>query len=136
MPFVVDASISAVWALSAETSGIAEFAYRQLYSDRAFVPPHWWFEVCNTLIVNERRGRLRESETAMFLQALAMLPITRDLNPEESAVLHLARVHKLTVYEAAYLELAKRQGAPLATLDVELARAARAERIALVGNRK
>jgi predicted nucleic acid-binding protein len=103
-----------------------------LLSDSAIVPAHWWFEVRNTLIVNERRKRLSDTETASFLHVLSYLPIGRDLTPNESAVLRMARAHNLTVYDAAYLELAERQGIALATLDADLVRAARTAGIALI----
>lgn len=135
MPFVMDASVTAVWALSDEAQEVADLAYKRLHSDSAACPAHWWFEVSNTLIVNERRGRLSEAETASFLQVLSRLPIDRDLAPDESAVLRLARLHKLTLYDAAYLELAERRGIPLATLDADLIRAARAERVPLLEKR-
>lgn len=85
------------------------------------------------LIVNERRGRLRETDTALFLRSLARLPIIVDHAPENEVVLSLARRHGVTVYDAAYLEPSKRQAAPLATLDVVLAQAARRENVLLVG---
>jgi predicted nucleic acid-binding protein len=85
------------------------------------------------LTVNERRGRLRETDTALFLRNLARLPIVVDRTPEEPAILTLARRHGLTVYDASYLELAERSAAPLATLDVTLARAAQRENISLIG---
>jgi predicted nucleic acid-binding protein len=53
-------------------------------------------------------------------------------SPEEAGVLALARKHRLTVYDASYLELAQRETLPLATLDKDLARAARLERVSLV----
>jgi GNAT superfamily N-acetyltransferase len=56
-----------------------------------------------------------------------------DRTPEEPAILTLARRHGLTVYDASYLELAERPAAPLATLDVTLARAAQRENISLIG---
>jgi len=136
MPFVVDASVTVAWALSDDNSGAAESAYRRLQSDTAVVPAHWWFEVCNTLIVSERRQRLSEEETALFLDLLSYVPIGRDVNPNESAVLGLARKHRLTVYDAAYLELAVRLGIPLATLDTDLTRAARAEGVHLLSKRR
>ena len=49
-----------------------------------------------------------------------------------AAYLELARRHRLTFYDAVYLELAGRKRVPLATLDVDLIAAARAERIPLV----
>ena len=47
-------------------------------------------------------------------------------------MMRLARSHRLTAYDAAYLELALRKGAPLATLDRRLAEAARAEGVSVV----
>jgi predicted nucleic acid-binding protein len=132
MPFVVDASVTSAWALSDEKHAVAERAYRLLRSDAVCVPALWWFETRNTLVVNERRGRLTESDSTAFLHQLSRLPITADLTPDESALLRLARAHKLTVYDAAYLELAQRRGLALATLDKELLRAARDEGIPVV----
>jgi predicted nucleic acid-binding protein len=77
--------------------------------------------------------RLTESDTAAFLRSLARLGVTVDRSPVEADVLTLARRHRLTVYDAAYLELARRDGMPLATLDTALATAARAERHPVLG---
>jgi predicted nucleic acid-binding protein len=96
-------------------------------SQEAVVPCLWWFEVRNTLVVNERRRRIAESDTAAFLLNLSRLRIRIDRAPDESAVLRLARTHRLSVYDAAYLELAHREGLPLATLDADLRRAAAGE---------
>jgi predicted nucleic acid-binding protein len=105
-------------------------ALERVRTDAALVPSLWWFEVRNTLIVSERRGRLTESDTVTFLHGLAHLRATVDRSPEEEAdVLSLARHRGLTIYDAAYLGLARREGAPLATLDAALAAAARAERV-------
>ena len=73
-----------------------------------------------------------ESDTAAFLRGLVRLRVTLDRFPKEGDVLALARHRGLTVYDAAYLELARREGAPLATLDAALATAARAERVPLL----
>jgi predicted nucleic acid-binding protein len=132
MPFVLDASIAACWAFDDEDHPVAALALERVRTDTARVPSLWWFEVRNTLIVSERRGRLTESDTATFLQGLARLRVTVDQSPEEADVLALARHRGLTVYDAAYLELARREGAPLATLDAALAIAARAERVPLL----
>src|SRR5271166_5954780 len=109
MPFVLDASIAACWAFDDEDHPVAALALERVRTDEARVPSLWWFEVRNTLIVSERRGRLQEAD-----------------------VLALARRRRLTVYDSAYLELARREGAPLATLDAALATAARAERVPLL----
>jgi predicted nucleic acid-binding protein len=127
MPFVLDASVAACWAFDDEDHPVAALALERIRADEARVPSLWWFEVRNTLIVNERRGRLTESDTAAFLRGLVRLRVTLDRSPKEGDVLALARHRGLTVYDAAYLELARREGAPLATLDAALAAAARVE---------
>jgi len=132
MPFVLDASVAVCWAFDDEDHPVAELALERARTDEARVPSLWWFEVRNTLIVNERRGRLTESDTATFLRELARLRVTVDRSPNEADVLALARHRGLTVYDAAYLELARREGAPLATLDAALSTAARAERVPLL----
>ena len=101
-------------------------------AEEAVVPCLWWFEVRNILIVNERRRRIAESATASFLLNLSLLRLRVDRSPDENAVLRLARAHRLSVYDSAYLELAQREGLPLATLDADLRRAAASEAVALV----
>ena len=133
MPFVLDASIAASWAFEDEDHPVAALALERIRTDEARAPSLWWFEVRNTLIVNERRRCLTESDTAAFLRGLARMGVTVDRSPEEADVLTLARRHRLTVYDAAYLELARREDVPLATLDADLATAARAERVPLLG---
>jgi predicted nucleic acid-binding protein len=133
MPFVIDASIAACWAFDDEDHPVAAPALERIRSDEALVPSLWWFEVRNTLIVNERRGRLTEADVTVFLRGLARLGVTIDRTPDEAAILTLARRHRLTVYDASYLELAQREGVLLATLDTDLVNAARGERLRLIG---
>lgn len=132
MAFVLDASIVACWALSDEKHASADGALEKIRSEEAAAPELLWFEVRNILVVNERRGRLTEAATHAFLRRLAVLPILEDRSPEEAEVMRLARVHKLSVYDAAYLELARRKKIPLATLDDALTAAARKEGVGLV----
>ncbi len=129
---VVDASVTACWAFRDEGHPCADLALERLHTGEALVPALWWFEVRNILVVNERRGRITEAETSVFLSDLEHLPITMDRAPESSEVLRLARTHRLSAYDAAYLELAQRTRAELATLDAELIRAARAEGVPLI----
>ena len=133
MPFVIDASITACWAFDDEDHPVAVLALERIRTDEARVPSLWWFEIRNTLIVNERRGRLTEADVAAFLRGVSRLGVTVDRAPDEATVLALARRHRLTVYDASYLELARREGIPLATLDTELAKAAGAEKLPLIG---
>ena len=124
--------MAVAWALD-ETAPGKEAALKGIEDDGALVPCLWWFELRNGLVVNERRGRLSESETARFLGRIAQMPITIDRSPDEAQMLSLARRHRLTVYDAAYLELALREGLPLATLDRALAGAAQTEGVLLIG---
>ena len=132
MPFVLDASVAACWAFRDEEHPVADAARDRMTGDEGLAPTLWWFELRNILVVNERRKRLTEADSSVFLRDLARLPITLDRMPEEAEVLRLARKHRLTVYDAAYLELALRHGIALATLDNDLIRAARAEKVALI----
>jgi predicted nucleic acid-binding protein len=86
----------------------------------------------NSLIVNERRRRLSEADTAVFLQAISRLDIAIDPLPDQARVLAISRRHRLTVYDAVYLELAQREEIPLATLDTKLAHAAGIENVRLI----
>jgi predicted nucleic acid-binding protein len=124
MPFVLDASIVVAWAFSDERHPVAEAALDRLATDDGAAPFLWWFEVRNALLAGERRQRLNEAGTAAFLQRLARLPIALDRAPDQGLLLDLARRHRLTVYDAAYLELANRRGLMLATLDKDLCTAA------------
>jgi predicted nucleic acid-binding protein len=134
MPFVLDASVAASWAFSDEDHPVAARSFDRIRTDAARVPSLWWFEVRNTLIVNERRGRLTEAGVSTFLRSLSRLLVTIDRAPDEATVLTFARRHRLTVYDASYLDLAYREGIPLATLDANLAAAVRKEKLQLIGD--
>ena len=132
MSFVLDASITACWAFADEDHPEASLAFDRIRTEEAVVPSLWWFEVRNILVVNERRQRIAESDTAAFLLHLSRLRIRVDRIPEENTILRLARTYRLSVYDAAYLELAQRQSLPLATLDADLRRAAAGEGVVLL----
>jgi predicted nucleic acid-binding protein len=131
---VADVSIVLSQVLRETTPRIAAILAR-VGSDEWIVPALWWFELRNVLVVNERRRRLSEQETTNFLRELASdMTITTEPVPDETAVIALARRHRLTIYDAAYLELALRGRLDLATLDASLAEAARREGVAVVGD--
>jgi predicted nucleic acid-binding protein len=74
---------------------------------------------------------------AVFLERLRLLPIAIEHRPATwlaQQILPLARTYKISAYDAAYLELAIREGLPLATLDDDLRRAACAAGVELVGS--
>jgi predicted nucleic acid-binding protein len=133
---VVDASVSLAWCFGDEDEPDAERVLDRLRSGEisATVPAVWPAEVTNGLLVAERKGRTREADTARLVGLLAELPITVEssgIRFAGSIVVGLAREHGLTVYDASYLELAERLGAPLATLDAQLRRAAQAAGVSL-----
>ncbi len=132
MPFVLDASIAACWAFDDEDHPVAALALERIRADEAIAPSLWWFEVRNTLIVNERRGRLSEADTTIFLRELSRFGVAIDREPQEAAILTFARQHRLTVYDASYLELAQREAVPLASLDSDLRKSATALGLALI----
>ena len=131
MPLVIDASATVCWHFADEYSDEADAIMARLRDDYARVPGHWWFEVRNALLMGERRGRASPQQTASFLEFLSEFHISIALRPDENAVMELARRYRLSFYDAAYLELALREGVPLATFDGDLIAAARAEGVAL-----
>ena len=86
----------------------------------------------NVLLSAERRRRITRERSTAFLKQLAKLAI-RLAPPEGDETMTLASAHRLTFYDTAYLELAKREGLPLATVDRNLERAATVEGVALFG---
>ena len=122
--FVPDASIAAAWLFDDESEPSANSLLIRLQEWEAVVPQHWHLEVRNALIVGERRGRIRPNEVDERLTDLGTLPVRTDLEPDFDAALRLARLHGLSFYDAVYLELARRHGVPLATLDGDLGAAA------------
>ena len=132
MPFVLDASVAACWYFEDEHDSRADAALQMLDGDSALAPVLWWFEIRNVIVLGERRRRASEQYTAGFLGYLQQLPIELAALPDRADVFTLARRHRLTFYDAAYLELAQRERIALATLDDDLAAAARVEGVALV----
>ncbi len=132
MVFVLEASLATTWAFDDESDLVADATRDLMSQEDAIVPSIWWYEVRNAALVGERRGRLKPTDTAYFLEQLADLPITTDASVDESLTFRLARERNLTFYDASYLALALRRRVPLATLDRALIAAARAESVALV----
>jgi predicted nucleic acid-binding protein len=133
LSFVVDASILAAWFLDEKRDPRVEAAFDMAARVETRAPSLLYYEIRNALIVSERRNRITEAMSAGFLRNLALLPIRLEPAGDDASLMALARKRKLTVYDAAYLELAKREGLPLATLDRGLEKAATAEGVALFG---
>ena len=136
-PFVLDASLAITWCFADESTHYTRSILKALESTHAVVPALWPFEVANAMVMAERRGRITESGVQEFLAGLQRLPIyidRRDPGLLWPSIHQLAREHKLSGYDAAYLELAKREAMPLATLDEELQSACKGAGVVLVAS--
>lgn len=126
---ILDASVALAWCFADEAISYADTVLDLLIAGgQAVVPPVWAYEVANALLVGERRGRIGVLEETQFLQQLSSYPVTIEslwTTQIFGAVLTIARETGLTVYDAAYLELALREGLPLATINTDLRAAAR-----------
>jgi predicted nucleic acid-binding protein len=124
MDCVIDSSIALAWALPDETSKEAErFLSRISIENILWVPPLWWYEVANALLMAQRRKRLTEAERIRLIELYGKLPIRTDmaLDSEKMGRFHaLAIEYNLSAYDASYLELAQRRGLGLATVDRQL----------------
>ena len=115
------------WFFPDEATAHTDALLERVRREGAVAPAIWPLEVANVMLFGEKRGRVTASDTDDFIALLGLLPILVDDQAPGLAfatILPLARRHKLTVYDAAYLELALRLGLPLATLDKELRLAA------------
>jgi predicted nucleic acid-binding protein len=133
---VLDCSAILAWFYDDETTPAVRQVVEMLVENGAWVPSLWSLEVANILETGVRRGRHDVAFRDATLADLSLLPISTD--PETgkqawNATLQLAHRHRLTLYDAAYLELAQRRRLPLATLDSDLRAAATAEGVALLG---
>jgi predicted nucleic acid-binding protein len=134
--FVVDASVVLTWCFPDENSAVAQRVAQMFKKgDSAVAPSFWPHEVLNALLVGEKRKRISGRLVQTFLADLAALPIVLHPSPAElvfEQVQILCREHGLTAYDAAYLDLAKTNGLPLATLDEDLIRACAKTGVALI----
>jgi predicted nucleic acid-binding protein len=117
------------WCFPDEANATADGILFALKSRTVMVPAIWSLEIANAVLVAEKRGRLKPPQVQRFLELLAGMNIGERSQSVADAVrnlLPLAHQHGLTAYDAAYLDLAMRQGAPLATFDGRLQKACRA----------
>jgi predicted nucleic acid-binding protein len=132
--FVLDVTLA--WFIDRPISPYAEHVRQLLLRGvRGFVPALWELEIANGFIVAERRGLLTPSDTADALQNIDIIVANgvQSGHPVPMrATLATARTFRLTAYDAVYLETARRQALPLATLDRQLSTAASKAGVELV----
>ena len=136
MSLILDSSATLAWFYADETNPAIRQVFELLIKDGAWVPSLWRLEVANILEIGVRRGRNDVAFRHATLADLSLLPISLDPETDRhawDATLQLANRHRLTLYDAAYLELAQRRGLPLATLAGDLRTAAVAESVRLLG---
>jgi predicted nucleic acid-binding protein len=127
LSFVLDASMALAAMLEDESVDQGRAALARASSAGAWVPAIWHLEVANALQMGVKRGRCSVEFVDQSLARLALVPV--EIDPETAAkswqdTLELARDESLTLYDAAYLELALRRGFELASLDKQLNQAA------------
>jgi predicted nucleic acid-binding protein len=133
--FVVDNSVVMSWCFQDQSNSYADSVLDRLADSSATVPSVWALEVVNVLLAAERRKCISQTDSERFINLLAQLPIFIEYESPARAMkdlLGLGRAHRLSSYDAAYLDLAIRKGLPLATLDKNLRTAAKAEKLSLV----
>jgi predicted nucleic acid-binding protein len=137
MSMLLDSSATLAWVYSEEVTEPIRNVFNLVGENGAWVPGLWKLEVANILETGVKRGRHDAAFRNSTLADLALLPISVDTETDRQAwgaTLQLSERHGLTIYDAAYLELALRRGLPLATLDAQLRRAAQAEGVVVVGS--
>lgn len=125
---VLDASVALAWCFPDEQSSYADQVLQELEGRPVLVPPIWALEIANGLLVGERRKRLSQAEIVRFVDLLEDLPIEEVSVPVPAqirGILPLGREYGLSAYDTAYLDVAIRHGADLATADDALEKAAR-----------
>ena len=134
---ILDSSATLAWIYGDETTEAIRQVFSAIADDGAVVPALWRLEVANSLTIAIRKRRIDPDFRRAALADLALLDITTDQQTDSRAwtdTLDLADHFRLTVYDAAYLELARRRALPLATLDQELRAAATATGVTLLGS--
>jgi len=133
---VLDGSVALSWVLPDELTASTQAIRASIQTgNRTIVPSHWALEVANALRSAERRKRITQPDTTTALAALEKISMETDTETARRAgreTLALARENALSVYDAAYLELAIRQGAVLVSLDGPLRTAAKKCKVPLL----
>ena len=135
-PFVLDASVALSWFFDDEFSPYSNAIAEIMPQSQAVVPIVWPLEMANGFLTAFRRGRLPETKAPALIGALDRLRVDIDrgiaLEFLTQATLTIGIAHRLSAYDASYLELAMRRAIPIATQDERLLRAASAAGIEIL----
>ena len=126
MSLVLDSSTALAWIFGDETTEAIRLVFDDVAENGALVPAFWRLEVANSLTMAVRRNRIDMYFRQAALADLALLDIATDQHTDARAwsdTLDIADRFRLTLDDAACLELAKRDGIHLATLDHDLQKA-------------
>ena len=137
MSLVIDSSITLAWLFADERTEAADSVLRRVSESGAVAPSLWRLEVANALQTAIRRKRIDAAFRDASLTDLRSLVVTIDTETDDHAwadTLRLAERWRLTLYDAAYLELAQRLEVPLASLDQALRTAAGELGLAVLGS--
>lgn len=136
-PFVADSSVGIGWIHPSQSTALTKKLLDDAKEGAAvYVPALWHLEVANALLVAVRRKLMTEAQRQVGLALLSQLRLIVDDETSRlafSVISEIAARHSLTVYDAAYLELARRKSLPLGTRDESLQAAARKAGVRLVG---
>ena len=136
MSLVLDSSAALAWIYDDETTDPIRLVFNVVAEHGAFVPSLWRLEIANSLTGAVRRGRIDREFRRAALADLGDLDIIVDAQTDSrawNATLEFGDRFRLSVYDAAYVELAQRRELPLATLDRDMQRAAAELGLRLLG---
>jgi predicted nucleic acid-binding protein len=134
--FVVDASVAMSWCFLHEAMPATRKLLTDISEKSVLVPGWWYVEIANVLVLAERKGRINADQVAEFIALIEALDVEIDNDSPQRAfsqLLPLCRTHRLTSYDAIYLDLALRRKLPLASLDEPLRKATKKLGIKLLG---
>lgn len=137
MSFVLDSSVTLAWCFDDERTDATDALLERVVDAGADAPSLWPLEILNALAMAERRGRIRSDQRQRLSGFLHDLPVHVDGETASQAWTETSRLaarHRLTIYDASYLELTLRLNLPLATLDKDLSAAAEALGVTVLGH--
>src|ERR1700746_1420457 len=134
--FVVDCSIAMAWLFHDEATHKTAALLNRLATETALVPAWWVIEITNVIAMGEGKGGIPPTHSNACISDVTKLGSERDDEAPDRAFTHLlalCRTHRLTSYDAIYLDLAIRRSLPLATLDDDLRKTAKKLGVGLLG---